>query len=93
MRLGADARPFHFPRNRSCSLFLPGPIFGFNDKYVYVLHVVRGHWTVTQMHDRIKALALEWKVNQILDRRYSKWHGTYSNIKAGPLALGDRSTI
>jgi predicted phage terminase large subunit-like protein len=41
-------------------------IFGFNDKYVHVLHVVRGHWTVMQMHDRIKALALEWKVDRIL---------------------------
>jgi predicted phage terminase large subunit-like protein len=41
-------------------------IFGFNDKYVHVLHVVRGHWTVMQMHDRIKALAVEWKVERIL---------------------------
>jgi hypothetical protein len=31
-------------------------IFGFNDKYVHELHVVRGHWTVMQMRDRIKAL-------------------------------------
>jgi predicted phage terminase large subunit-like protein len=41
-------------------------ICGFDKKQIHVLHVARGHWTVLQMRDRIKALAREWNVDPIV---------------------------
>jgi len=70
-------------------------IFGFNDKHVYVLHVVRGHWTVMQMHDRIKALALEWKVDQILIEDTASGMGLVQILKddRSLWAIGRRSNL
>jgi predicted phage terminase large subunit-like protein len=39
---------------------------GLDEKAIYVLHVTRGHWTVLQMRDRIKALAQDWRVDLVL---------------------------
>jgi predicted phage terminase large subunit-like protein len=42
-------------------------ICGFDDKKeVYILHVVRGHWTVVEMQRQITALTLEWHVNRVI---------------------------
>jgi len=41
-------------------------ICGFDKREIYLLHVARGHWTVMQMHDRIKALAREWNTDLII---------------------------
>jgi predicted phage terminase large subunit-like protein len=38
-------------------------ICGFDIKKIHLLHVTRGHWTVLQMRDRIKALVREWNVD------------------------------
>jgi predicted phage terminase large subunit-like protein len=41
-------------------------ICGFDKKEIHLLHVTRGHWTVLQMRDRIKALARDWKVDPVI---------------------------
>jgi predicted phage terminase large subunit-like protein len=70
-------------------------IFGFNDKYVHVLHVVRGHWTVMQMHDRIKALAVEWRVDQILIEDTASGMGLLQILRhdRSLSAIGRRPTV
>jgi predicted phage terminase large subunit-like protein len=70
-------------------------IVGFNDKNVHVLHVVRGHWTVMQMHDRIKALAVGWKVNQILIEDTASGMGLVQILKDNRSlwAIGRRSNL
>ena len=39
---------------------------GFDKKQIHLLHVARGHWTVLQMRDRIKALARQWNVGLVI---------------------------
>jgi predicted phage terminase large subunit-like protein len=70
-------------------------IVGFNDKYVHVLHVVRGHWTVMQMHGRIKALAVAWKVDQILIEDTASGMGLVQLLKddRSLWAIGRRSNL
>jgi predicted phage terminase large subunit-like protein len=70
-------------------------ICGFNDKYVHVLHVVRGHWTVMQMHDRIKVLAVAWKVDQILIEDTASGMSLVQILKADRSlwAIGRRSNL
>jgi predicted phage terminase large subunit-like protein len=42
-------------------------IVGFDDKkQLYLLYVDRGHWTILQMRDRIKALVRDWNVNRAI---------------------------
>jgi len=70
-------------------------ILGFNDKYVHLLHVVRGHWTVMQMHDRIRALAVEWKIDQILIEDTASGMGLVQILKDDHSlwAIGRRSNL
>jgi predicted phage terminase large subunit-like protein len=41
-------------------------ICGIKGNRIHILHVSRGHWTVLQMRDRIKALARDWNVDTVL---------------------------
>ena len=41
-------------------------IAGVINKEIHLLYVVRGHWTVLQMRDRIAALAQQWKPDYII---------------------------
>ena len=70
-------------------------IFGFNDKYVHLLHVVRGHWTVMQMHGCIKALVAEWNVDQILIEDTASGMGLVQILKddRSLWAIGRRSNL
>jgi len=70
-------------------------ILGFSDKHVHLLHVVRGHWTVMQMHDRIKALVTQWKVDQILIEDTASGMGLVQILKDDPSlwAVGRRSNL
>src|SRR5262249_51018233 len=65
-------------------------ICGFDKKEIYLLHVVRGHWTVLQMRDRIKALVPEWKVDLVIG--HEQWHGPISNVAGRAIAQCDWST-
>ena len=40
-------------------------LMGIDKKELHLLHVDRGHWTVLEMSDRIKALAFKWEVTHV----------------------------
>jgi predicted phage terminase large subunit-like protein len=41
-------------------------VVGIDAKTLYVLRVSRGHWTVLEMQERIKALASQWDVTHVI---------------------------
>ena len=41
-------------------------VVGIDAKNLYVLHVSRGHWTVLEMQERVKALAAQWDVTHVI---------------------------
>lgn len=41
-------------------------VLGIRDRYVGVLHVVRGHWTILQMKSHVERLSNEWNVNLVI---------------------------
>jgi predicted phage terminase large subunit-like protein len=50
------------PRNDYTAITIAGVL----DKRIHLLHVVRGHWTILQMRDRIITLKQEWEPNLVL---------------------------
>jgi hypothetical protein len=66
-------------------------ICGFDNKQIHILHVSRGHWTVLQMRDRIKALAREWNLDTIIIEDTSSGMGLI-NIAPRDLAECCRAT-
>src|SRR5262249_53200684 len=50
------------PRNDYTAITIAGVL----DKKLHLLHVVRGHWTILQMRDRIISLQQEWAPNLAL---------------------------
>jgi predicted phage terminase large subunit-like protein len=60
-------------------------ICGFDNKEVYLLHVARGHWTVVQMRDRIKALAAEWNIDLCLIEDTSSGMGLIQLLRENSL--------
>jgi predicted phage terminase large subunit-like protein len=41
-------------------------LVGIDAKEMYLLHVERGHWSVLEMQERIKALAAQWEVTHTI---------------------------
>ena len=41
-------------------------VVGVDKRESYLLHVSRGHWTVLEMRDRIKALASQWEATHVI---------------------------
>jgi predicted phage terminase large subunit-like protein len=41
-------------------------VVGIDAKSLYVLHVSRGHWTVLEMQEHVKALASQWDVTHVI---------------------------
>jgi predicted phage terminase large subunit-like protein len=69
-------------------------ICGFDKKEIHLLHVARGHWTVLQMRDRIRALVREWKVNLVIIEDTSSGMGLIQMLRDEPLlnVIGRRPT-
>ena len=66
-------------------------ICGFDEnKEVDLLHVSRGHWTLVQMRDRIKALGSEWNVDRVIIEDTASGMGLISNIEGGKRSECDR---
>ncbi len=59
-------------------------ICSFDKKEVYVRHVARGHWTVLEMRQRIRSLAIEWKVDLILIEDTSTGMGLIQMLREDP---------
>jgi len=41
-------------------------VLGIDKRELYLLQVSRGHWTVLEMRDRIKALASQWEATHVI---------------------------
>jgi predicted phage terminase large subunit-like protein len=50
------------PRNDYTAII----ICGFDQQEIHLLHAARGHWTMLQMRDKIKALVDQWSVDLII---------------------------
>lgn len=56
-------------------------ILGLHDRYVDVLHVARGHWTVMQMKSQVERLSAEWNVNLVIIEDTSSGMGLIQILK------------
>src|SRR5262249_13044766 len=58
---------------------------GFDEKKIYLLHASRGHWTLLQMRDRIKALERQWEVDAVVIEDASSGMGLIQMLREDTL--------
>ena len=56
-------------------------VFGILNNLVHLLEVVRGHWTVMQMHERIITLVTKWKSDLVIIEDTSSGMGLIQLLK------------